>query len=60
MPDQGAARPVDLQLARTELEIVRTALRHLLASEDDPETIEEIKLLLARLPPPGGGGTRED
>jgi hypothetical protein len=53
MPNQDAAHPVDVTLARAELEIVRTALRHLLASEDDPETIEEIKALLARLPRPG-------
>jgi hypothetical protein len=53
MSDQDAARAVDLHLARTELQIVRTALRHLLASEDDAETIEEIKVILARLPRPG-------
>jgi hypothetical protein len=52
MPTQDPARPIDLHLASGELEIVWTALRHLLASEDDPETIEEIKSLLARLPRP--------
>ncbi len=41
--------PVQLQVSHTELELVRVALRHLLASEDDPETIEELKALLARL-----------
>jgi hypothetical protein len=41
--------PVQLPVSRTELELIRVALRHLLASEDDPETIEEIKPLLARL-----------
>jgi hypothetical protein len=39
---------------------VRTALRHLLASEDDAETIEEIKVILARLPRPGTGGIEDD
>ncbi|MBP1704627.1 MAG: hypothetical protein H6Q36_366 [Chloroflexi bacterium] len=53
MPNETVVRPVDLKLARSEVEIVRTALRHLLASEDDPETIEEVKALLARLPRPG-------
>lgn len=53
MPNQDAAHPVDLSLTRAELEIVRTALRHLLASEDDHEMIEEIKALLVRLPRPG-------
>ena len=28
---------------------MRVALRHLLASEDDPETIAELKILLERL-----------
>lgn len=41
--------PVLLPLSRTELELIRVAVRHLLASEDDPETIEELKVLLARL-----------
>jgi len=41
--------PVQLFLSRAELELIRVALRHLLASEDDPETIEELKPLLARL-----------
>ncbi len=41
--------PVDLRLSRGELELVRVALRHLLASEDDPETIAELKILLERL-----------
>jgi len=43
-PDQ----PVQLIVSRAELELLRVALRHLLASEDDPETIGEVKLLLAR------------
>ena len=41
--------PVQLEVSHTELELVRVALRHLLASEDDAETIEELKVLLARL-----------
>jgi hypothetical protein len=39
---------VQLSVSRAELELIRVALRHLLASEDDPEMIEELKLLLAR------------
>lgn len=41
--------PVDLHLSHTEFELVLVALRHLLASEDDPQTIEELKVLIARL-----------
>jgi hypothetical protein len=41
--------PFQIQLTRVELELVRVALRHLLASEDDPETIEDLKVLLARI-----------
>lgn len=40
---------VHLDVSRAELELIRVALRHLLSSEDDPETIEELKRLLARL-----------
>jgi hypothetical protein len=49
MAAHDAARTVQVNLSRTELELVRVALRHLLASEDDPETIAELKALLARL-----------
>ena len=42
-------RTVELDVTRADLELLRVALRHLLASEDDPETIEEVKALLARL-----------
>jgi len=52
MTAHDAARPIDLRLSRTDLDVVRVALRHLLASEDDPDTIEVIKALLARLPQP--------
>ena len=41
--------PVQLFVSPAELELLRIALRHLLASEDDPETIAEVKLLLARV-----------
>jgi hypothetical protein len=41
--------PVRLQVSRAELELLRVALRHLLVSEDDAETIEELKVLIARL-----------
>ena len=44
-----ADRPVVLNMSRTELELLKVAVRHLLASEDDPETIAELKTLLARL-----------
>jgi hypothetical protein len=40
--------PVQLSVSRAELELLRIALRYLLASEDDPETIAEVKLLLVR------------
>jgi hypothetical protein len=36
-------------MSRTELELLRVAVRHLLASEDDSEMIAELKALLARL-----------
>jgi len=52
MSTRDPARPIDLHLSRAELLIMRTALRHLLASEDDPDTIAEVKALLARLPRP--------
>ena len=42
-------RPVELPLTVEELELIRVALRHLLSSEDDPETISELKLLIARV-----------
>jgi hypothetical protein len=42
-------RPVEIHLGRAELHLIRVALRLLLASEDDPETIEDLKRLLARL-----------
>ena len=41
--------PVQVSLSRPELELIRVALRHLLSSEDDPEMIEELKVLIARL-----------
>jgi hypothetical protein len=41
--------PVQVSLSRPELELIRVALRHLLSSEDDPEMIEELKRLIARL-----------
>jgi hypothetical protein len=44
-----ADRPVALKMSRAELDLLKVALRHLLASEDDPETIAELKALIARL-----------
>ena len=41
--------PVDLHLSPAEFVLVLVALRHLLASEDDPQMIEELKVLIARL-----------
>lgn len=41
--------PVQLRVSHEELALLRVAVRHLLASEDDPETIAELKVLLARL-----------
>ena len=40
---------VNVELSLDELDLVRTGLRMLLDAEDDPETIAELKLLLARL-----------
>ncbi|MDA8237714.1 MAG: hypothetical protein M0T75_07520 [Chloroflexi bacterium] len=42
-------RAVALNVSRAELELLKVAVRHLLASEDDAETIAELKALLARL-----------
>jgi len=41
--------PVDLRLRHSEFDLVLVALRHLLASEDDAQTIEELEVLIARL-----------
>jgi hypothetical protein len=49
MPSHEPEAPVQLQVSRAELDLLRVALRHLLASEDDPETIEELKRLIARV-----------
>jgi hypothetical protein len=49
MTSQDPNHPVQLAFSRAELERLRVALRLLLASEDDPQTIAEVKLLLARL-----------
>jgi len=52
MTTHDARRPIELRVSAAELELLRIALRHLLASEDDPGMIEEIKVFLARLPRP--------
>lgn len=49
MTDHDPDQPVQLSVSRAEFDLIRVALRHLLASEDDRETIEELKVLLARL-----------
>jgi hypothetical protein len=49
MTTYDPGHPIELQVSRAELELLRVALRHLLASEDDKETIEELKVLIARL-----------
>jgi hypothetical protein len=49
MTDPHPDHVIQLPLGRAELELIRVALRHLLSSEDDPEMIEELKVLLARL-----------
>jgi hypothetical protein len=46
--------PIELVVTRGDLELVRAALRLLLSVEDDPETITELKELIARLPPRAG------
>jgi hypothetical protein len=47
-----------VELSPTEIALVRTALRHLLASigREEADEVEEIKALLARLPGERGGG----
>ncbi len=45
----GHVAHVNVELSLDELDLVRTGLRMLLDAEDDPETIAELKLLLARL-----------
>lgn len=37
-----------VELSRSDLALVRAALRLMLRSEDDPDTIRELKALLAR------------
>jgi hypothetical protein len=41
---------VSVDLAPEELALIRTALRLLLSSEDDPDEVDALKRLLARLP----------
>jgi Co/Zn/Cd efflux system component len=41
---------IAVDLSPTDLTLIRTALRHLLTSEDDHEEIVAIKRLLERLP----------
>jgi hypothetical protein len=48
--DDETTWTITVELAPDELALVRTALRHLLASEDDTDEIDAIKRLLARLP----------
>ncbi len=48
--DTTPGTPITLVLNGPELNLVRTGLQFLLAAEDDPEEIERLKLLIARLP----------
>ena len=41
---------ISIELSPSELGLVRTSLRHLLTSEDDPDEIAALKRLLSRLP----------
>ncbi len=50
MPETTEQGPIELVLTRGDADLVRTALRLLLNAEDDPETIAELKAILARLP----------
>lgn len=51
MTDQvGTEQPMTIELSRSELQLIATGLKLLLEAEDDPEEIEQLKLLLARLP----------
>ncbi len=53
MAGSDVERSVRVELTSDELELVRTALRHLLQSEDDTEEVRVLKRLLERLPKPG-------
>jgi Arc/MetJ-type ribon-helix-helix transcriptional regulator len=45
----AGAEGISLELSADEAELVRAALRLLLDAEDDPDTIRQLKALLARL-----------
>ena len=49
MADSGTPSALAVELTAGEIELVRIALRLLLASEEDIEEIREIKALLLRL-----------
>jgi hypothetical protein len=49
-------RPTPVLLTSAQLELIRVAIRHLLASEDDPATIDELKRLLEQLSRPAEAG----
>jgi hypothetical protein len=49
-------RPAPVLLTQAQLELIRVAIRHLLASEDDPATIDELKKLFEQLSRPSETG----
>lgn len=53
MTEAGEKDRTTVELTPDELQLVHAALRLFLRSEDDTETIIELKALLARLPVPG-------
>ena len=48
--DDETTWEIEVDLSPTDLALIRTALRHLLTSEDDHEEIVAIKRLLEKLP----------
>jgi hypothetical protein len=51
MTGDRAERTVSVELTADELTLVRAALVLLLEAEDDTETIDQLKVLIARLEP---------
>ena len=50
MTDDETTWSITIELTPSELALLRTSLRHLFTSEDDPDEIDAIKRLLDRLP----------
>jgi Arc/MetJ-type ribon-helix-helix transcriptional regulator len=54
MTESPHAPQLTVELTAEQIDLVRTALRLLLASEEDVEELREIKVLLTRLDAAGG------